>query len=340
MINKQPVDAVITWVDGSDSSHAAKLNRLLASLGRTRPMSAAPTRFNQCGELSYCVFSLLQFAPWINNIFIITDQQIPPIVEQLAMTTYANKIKIIDHLQIFADYEHVLPTFNSLTIETMLFKIPDLADKFIYLNDDCLLVRPVSYDDFFRSGKVVLRGCWKTSSSVKTYYKLTRWLNKYFPKLVQVKPPAFHRHIQEKSGQLLGFTKRFFDLPHMPFAMNKPTIDCFFRLNPQLLSSNIQYALRDLRQFWLISLIAHLEINNNQAIIDKSLKAMMVNGGHHSIKKIKSRLAAVDSNPHIAFLCMQSIDLAPDDVKDYLIGWLKGRFDINSRLFLSNRTNN
>jgi len=47
-----------------------------------------------------------------------------------------------------------LPTFNSLAIETMLWRIEGLADRFLYFNDDMMPVGPVKPADFFsRVGK-------------------------------------------------------------------------------------------------------------------------------------------------------------------------------------------
>ena len=55
----------------------------------------------------------------------------------------------------------MLPTFNSYAIETMLWRIEGLADRFLYFNDDMMLVGPVEPTDFFSNeGKVKLRGRW------------------------------------------------------------------------------------------------------------------------------------------------------------------------------------
>ena len=43
----------------------------------------------------------------------------------------------------------VLPTFNSTTIEMFIANIPDLAEHFIYGNDDIYPLRPTLPDDWF-----------------------------------------------------------------------------------------------------------------------------------------------------------------------------------------------
>jgi len=128
----EPIDVVITWVDGSDEVHQARLNRLLSQLNITRPIGAKPTRYNQCGELDYCVQSILHFAPWIRDIYIVTDAQVPPLMQEIAQTEDAHRVKLVDHRDIFKGYEHYLPVFNSISIETFLCRIETLSSRFLY----------------------------------------------------------------------------------------------------------------------------------------------------------------------------------------------------------------
>ena len=46
--------------------------------------------------------------------------------------------------------EH-LPTFNSHVIESYLHRIPDLAEHFVYLNDDFFVMRPLPKAHFFNA---------------------------------------------------------------------------------------------------------------------------------------------------------------------------------------------
>src|SRR5689334_13268239 len=108
------VDAVITWVDGNDKAHAEKLARHCLKLNIKRPDEAAPIRYNQCGEIDYCLASLLHFAPWLRTIFIVTDGQTPAIIKRMSQGAFADKIKVIDHREVFQGLENCMPTFNSL----------------------------------------------------------------------------------------------------------------------------------------------------------------------------------------------------------------------------------
>jgi len=318
MTSNEPVDAVITWVDGYDNAHQQKLNNYLLKQGIHRPLAASPTRFNQHGEIDYCVRSLLYFAPWISTIYIVTDAQVPAIISQLSETVYKNKVKLIDHRDIFSGFEHCLPTFNSLTIESVLWRIKGIANKFIYLNDDCALIRPVVYEDFFRKNQVVIRGNWKVFGERKWQNRVKKYLGKHAA-------PNEHRDMQEASARMALYTRNFFHLPHVPFAVNKTTIENFFMNSPELLSNNLRFAFRDSQQFWPISLATHLEIKNKTAIIDNSLEGVMVNGACHSHEKISKKFQRADKNHKVAFICMQSIDTAPELTQKMMLNWLASK---------------
>ena len=91
----EPVDAVITWVDGLDPEYAQKLNFHLSHQNIEKDDAGVhPTRFNQCGEISFCVNSIFKYAPWIRNIYIVTDNQVPPLNHTFPLLK--DKIKIID----------------------------------------------------------------------------------------------------------------------------------------------------------------------------------------------------------------------------------------------------
>jgi Stealth protein CR2, conserved region 2/Stealth protein CR1, conserved region 1 len=153
------VDVVITWVDGADPALALKRNHYLSNA--TTPLhdnGTNPHRWVCSDELSFCLRSIANNAPWVRRIWIVTDNQIPD-VEGLSHGV-TEKITIVDHREIFAGYEDALPTFNSLAIETMLWRIPDLADHFLYFNDDVFLTARVEPADFFDERGPVLRGKW------------------------------------------------------------------------------------------------------------------------------------------------------------------------------------
>ncbi|QXQ08973.1 stealth conserved region 3 domain-containing protein [Paeniglutamicibacter sp. Y32M11] len=139
------VDAVFTWVDGSDSQWQMKKAEALHILDEDQFVGNAVSdaRFADHDELRYSLRSIEQFAPWIRKIWIVTAGQKPEWLD-----TSNPRIEIVDHSTIWPD-EIGLPNFNSHAIESNLHRIPDLAEHFLYLNDDFILSRTVSPETFF-----------------------------------------------------------------------------------------------------------------------------------------------------------------------------------------------
>lgn len=312
---KEIVDAVITWVDGCDPHHQQKRESSLNALSIEQPEAAAPTRFNQCGEINYCVKSILRFAPWIRTIFIVTDAQTPPIMQQLVGTPDENRVKLIDHRDIFTSLEHHLPTFNSITIESMIWKIKNLSEKFIYFNDDVFLIRPVRYEDFFQDSRVILRGKWKISSD-SIFYRCYTYLLK---KIGQTKALNLHRQVQENSAVLAGVQNWFFHLLHVPFPIKKSTLELFFSNHSQALLNNINYKFRSKEQFLPVSLAHHLEFLQEAPIIKNTPRAIGIDAAKHTFKKIKFKLRQAEKDHKVAFICMQSLDQATPSIRNFML---------------------
>jgi hypothetical protein len=144
-----PIDAVYTWVDGSDPAWLARKAQALgdnAWLAGVNAQSANDSRFICRDELRYSLRSLHCFAPWIRRIFLVTDDQVPPWLD-----VDDERITLVSHREVFGD-TGVLPTFNSQAIESRLHRIEGLSEHFLYLNDDVFFGRPVTPDLFFTPG--------------------------------------------------------------------------------------------------------------------------------------------------------------------------------------------
>lgn len=136
-----PVDAVYTWVDGNDPAWQQRKAQAKGEVYHAE--SASDARFISRDELRYSVRSLHLFAPWIRNVYIVTDDQVPPwLREDLP------GVRIATHREIFRD-RSVLPVFNSHAIESQLHHIEGLAEHFLYFNDDMFMGRPVAPHAFF-----------------------------------------------------------------------------------------------------------------------------------------------------------------------------------------------
>ena len=144
-----PIDAVYTWVDGSDPAWRTRKLRALHENGwvaGTNEQAANDSRFHSRDELRYSLRSLHAYAPWIRHVYLVTDGQTPAWLD-----TTRSDLTVVDHREIFGDTGR-LPTFNSQAIESRLHRIPGLAEHFLYLNDDVFLGRPVAPELFFTPG--------------------------------------------------------------------------------------------------------------------------------------------------------------------------------------------
>ncbi len=323
------IDAVITWVDGADPAHQQRLADFLVGQGGKRPSTANSTRFNDAGEIEYCVASLFRFAPWFRRIHIVTDGQKPALLRKLEGTPYAGRVSIVDHREIFAGFEQHLPTFNSRSIISVLWRIPGLAENFVYFNDDMLLLRPVRAEDFFREGKIVLRGQWMTQSAHRWSRRLATWLKRV---LGRKQDKVSNLDSQELSARLAGSERRFYRLYHNPYPMRVSVLREFFAAHPQLLASNVSYKLRSNDQFKAEALATHLEIAQGGAILDNSLHVVQIKPRQQSPARIARKLSRADRDPSAAFVCVQSLDMASASIQEEIIGWLDRRVGRLSQL--------
>lgn len=137
------VDAVITWVDGSDLAWRKKRAEFSGKhyIDEGLTTSNVEGRFRDNGELRYLLRSLERFWPFHGNIFLVTDGQRPSFLGNHP------RVKLIDHKD-FIEPQY-LPTFSSRAIEASLHRIPGLSEHFVSFNDDVFLSRHISFEDFF-----------------------------------------------------------------------------------------------------------------------------------------------------------------------------------------------
>jgi hypothetical protein len=105
-------------------------------------------------ELQYSLRSIIEYAPWVNHIYILMNS--PKKTPSWFNDNYKDIITIYGHDEIFP--KHIkAPNTNSNVIETTIHTIPNLTEHFIYFNDDLFLGKLTKYTDFFTNdGKIVL----------------------------------------------------------------------------------------------------------------------------------------------------------------------------------------
>lgn len=313
------IDAVITWVDGSDPAHRSRLEAHLATLPGHRPASADPTRFADSGELAWCLASLLRFAPWLRRIHLVTDRQRPHWWPQVEASAWGERVRIVDHREIFAGFEHCLPTFNSLSISSVLWRIEGLAERFLYINDDFMLLQPLQAEDFFDHSGMHLRGHWRRQSAHGPWSRLRQWLPLRSGSRVR------HLQLQENGAQVAGESRRYFRLEHTPYPMFRSQLMSFFAANPELLASNLQHRLRSPGQFNPETLAAHLALRDGRAIMGRHWRNLQIKPDAQWPPRLRAKLRRADRDPCYAFACVQSLERASPALQAELRAWLDRR---------------
>jgi len=127
------IDLVYTWVDGSDQ-------KIITNKKKFKKNEENVRQFN-IDELKYSLRSVDKNMKWINNIYIVVDDD-----QILPSWLNINKVKIIRHSDIFDIND--LPTFNSHSIESNIYKIKGLSEYFLYMNDDMFITNK-TYKNMF-----------------------------------------------------------------------------------------------------------------------------------------------------------------------------------------------
>lgn len=137
------IDLVYLWVNGQDKDWINEKNKWVKKLNIDNNFSQNHScRFIDNEELKYSLRSAEMYASWINQIFIITNGQIP-----LWLDINHPKIKIVKHTDIMP--KSALPTFNSQAIVASIDNIEGLSEYFLLANDDTFFSKKVSINDFF-----------------------------------------------------------------------------------------------------------------------------------------------------------------------------------------------
>lgn len=311
----EPIDAVITWVDGDDPVLRAKREKYQ---GRAPATGTASTRFASEDEIVYCVLSILKYAPFFRSIHIVTDSQTPPIFDVIKkhFPDQLTKIRIVDHTDIFRGYEACLPTFNSISIGMQLYNIPDLAERYVYFNDDIILMRPVLPETFFEGSRPVLRGNWMGVS-----LNIVEGIKSFIETIARIPPDKRRlssKRWMRKSARLAGVHKRTFIATHAPFALRKSTIDNFQHSHPDIWQENLCHRFRTAQQFVYGALSHHLEIAQGNAVITGRKALVYIRVERHDHEKIKRKLEKAEKDPQIIFLCVQNLDQASQKSKDMI----------------------
>lgn len=139
------IDLVYLWVDGNDPVWMKKKQETLNS-HKTQFSVNLAGRYISNDEIKYSLRSVEKHLPWIRNIYIVTDNQVPS-----WLNVENPRVRIVDHKEILP--EIALPCFNSSIIEMFIYRIPGLSEHFLYANDDNFVNADLSPSFFFAEDK-------------------------------------------------------------------------------------------------------------------------------------------------------------------------------------------
>lgn len=148
MPSAEKIDIVYLWVDGNDPVWRQKRQTSLKQLDAEHRNSIAKYgnvegRFRDNDELRYSLRALERYFPDCGHVYIVTDAQTP------AWLRSSHQITVIDHTDLIPASQ--LPTFDSANIESYIHHIPNLSERYFYLNDDVFFGSPVDLNHWFHA---------------------------------------------------------------------------------------------------------------------------------------------------------------------------------------------
>ena len=129
------MDIVITYVDGSDPHWQQDYQ---AGAGR----DFLAKRYRDWGTLPFLLRGIERHLSFAGKVFLVVSRE-----SQVPAWADPDRLRMVFHRDILP--QACLPTFNSAAIELFLHRIPGLAERFLYLNDDTFPVADASETDFF-----------------------------------------------------------------------------------------------------------------------------------------------------------------------------------------------
>ena len=300
------IDVVVSWVDGTDAAHSRKRSNYIELSGRDLHENAInPHRWEESNELYYCLRSIETNAPWARRIWIVTDNQVPELSH--LPPDFRAKIQVVDHVEIFGEFGRYLPTFNSLAIETMMWRIAGLSEHFVYFNDDVFVTAPVAKTDFFVDGRPVLRGSWAD------FTDLTRSSKHRMD-------PALMNHFNHiKAAEIMGYDARnLFFSAHAVHPMKKSVMEQLFAEHREEFVENIKHRFRTTDQFLAQGLFNHACIRTGDISIKTKRDYLhLAVGACDRISPNEARELLVKANaPGIKLLCVNDLPAVERKIHD------------------------
>lgn len=192
------IDIVITHVDGSAPGYEA--------LCRKYAVEYVPSHVRDLGELRYVLRSIEKHAPWGQVVLVVQNR------DHLPAWLDRRSVRVVLHDEFIPG--DLLPTFHWATIAAHLYRIPGLAERFVYWEDDTLVGSPLSAADLYgEDGLLALK--WATTPIP---FGLGRFLGQYQRNLEETRRAL---------ARVLGRPVNAFLYPHAPLPSTRASWAAF-----------------------------------------------------------------------------------------------------------------
>lgn len=296
-MSSMPIDAVITWVDGNDPAHRARRAHYMKMGGQVLSENASnPHRWEQSDEIYYCLQSIHNYAPWIRFIWIVVEVEGPDLTR--LPKALRRKIRIASHQEIFAGHTDVLPTFNSLAIESMMWRIEGLAERFLYFNDDVFLTSTLVPEDVFLGDHPVLRGGWVDYSALLDNAA------------ARTDPAQFAEFIHINGAAICGYeAAHLFACAHVVHPMRRSIMAELFECHAAEFSTNISHRFRDLSQFLPQGAHTHACISRSEFCLSSTVDHLHIISGQGNDRPPEEtrKLLTAEGLDWVKFLCVNDL---------------------------------
>lgn len=109
------IDFVVTWVDGGDPIWQTKKAKYSGAVDTSKNSMNSVKAYREWGTFKYWFRGVEKFAPWVNKIYLVTDQQKPSWLD-----IDNDKLVLIDHTEIICnDY---LPVFLLMQLKQIFIR--------------------------------------------------------------------------------------------------------------------------------------------------------------------------------------------------------------------------
>lgn len=192
------IDVVIQYVDGSDKEweegfikHSKNYYEKLKNIDIEINASHRKSKLIDYGTIKYLFRSIDTNLAWINNVFLVVQRE-----SQVPKWINRETVKVVLHEEFIP--KEFLPTYNSMTLDMFIHKIPGLSERFLLFNDDMIVTNKVDKTKFFDGYKT------KETMEDRDLYKLdpTKCMMNYQKMWLQASNLAKREFNEEESENL------------------------------------------------------------------------------------------------------------------------------------------